>query len=146
MGRHKKIKPEEFNKTPLEFVFSTEKELIADDNNFMGKLQLEPIEDVFLDLPDCRMLWIKVIEKAVEDYILLSVMNPKKMTEEQKFNLWTATEFLFNDEYTVDAGGEELNLEEICGTLSSEDLSISNLRRSVKHKLEQKRKKKAENN
>lgn len=136
MGRHKKIKPHDIERTPLEFLFNTKEDNSTVDDNLLGKSQLEHIDDVFLDVQDCRILWTKVIEKAIEDFVLYSCMDEDKLSEEQKFNLWSAKEFIFNDKYTIDAGGVELTLEEVTESLSSEVYSVSTLRRLVLQKLE----------
>jgi hypothetical protein len=77
----------------------------------------------------------------MEDYIALNCLKTK-LSEEQKFNLWSATGFLFDDSYTFDFGGINMTLEELVDCLSSERLSVDTLRKNIKLKLVEAKKKK----
>ena len=75
-----------------------------------------------------RYLLLKVIEQAIRDYIAL--VNSTIPSEQQ---LWeTARGFLFDDEYIVNWGNKEINLEEALMML---DLDISWVRKEVNRKF-----------
>ena len=48
-------------------------------------------------------LWMRVIQKSIDDIILFRKARicGKKLSEEDKFNEFTAKEFIFNDDYKI---------------------------------------------
>ena len=74
------------------------------------------LRDFVPSVDETRDLLIKVIEQAIRDYIRLH--DTKNYVEAE--DLFTAEEFLFNDDYFIDFGDEELNCEQILAMLSIE--------------------------
>lgn len=60
-------------------------------------------------------LWMRVIQKAIDDLALFTRMHEdgETLTEEDKMYADTAYSFLFNPEYTVTIGNIEITVEEL---------------------------------
>ena len=72
----------------------------------------EQVVDFYRSLPEvdeCRFLIKKILEQAVRDFI--AFRNAKTASEQYTFI--TAACFLFDDEYRVDWGGEEMSLQDL---------------------------------
>lgn len=60
-------------------------------------------------IDECKILILKIIEQAIRDY--LSLTNATAPIE--KYYYETATNLIFNDEYTIDYGGTDKTLEDL---------------------------------
>lgn len=60
-------------------------------------------------------LWMRVIQKAIDDLALFTRMREdgEKLSEEEEILASTAEGFLFNPEYTIDLAGTEITLEDL---------------------------------
>lgn len=67
-------------------------------------------------LDECVRLIIEVIERAIRDYLSLSKSNIQ--IEQEYYD--TACQFLFDDNYLIDWGGEEKNLRDFLELLNIE--------------------------
>lgn len=73
---------------------------------------------------ECKYLILKVVEQAIKDYLRLE---KSVLPNEEKY-YQKACQFLFDDEYYIQYGNSEKNLEEL---LDLVDIDISWLRRKV---------------
>jgi len=73
---------------------------------------------------ECRYLILKIIEQAVRDYLALE----NNSAPIDRFYYETACRFLFDNDYTIDYGGVERNLQ---GLLNILDIDISWFRERV---------------
>lgn len=73
----------------------------------------------FID--ECKRLILKIIEQAIRDYISLE----HARAPIEKYYYETACEFLFNEEYTIDYGGEDKTMRDLLDIL---DLDIDWIR------------------
>jgi len=65
---------------------------------------------------EVRILLLKIVEQAVRDYLTLS----QAYSTQDKFDYQTACNFLFDDHYYINFGGEDINLEWILYILGLE--------------------------
>ena len=90
------------------------------------KFYLEPF---VLDIEESKFLLYKVVEQAIQDYVLLTWSNIS-----YKDLLWTtARDFIFEDDYFIDWGEFVFNLETICEIL---DLDVDWIRRKSEERFE----------
>jgi hypothetical protein len=82
-------------------------------------------------IDECRILILKMIEQAIRDY--LSLRGSSAPIEQVYYH--TACEFLFNDDYYIDYGGVDRNLEDLLDIL---DINITWFRERI-NKLKNKR-------
>jgi hypothetical protein len=66
------------------------------------------------NLDECRLLIFKIIEQSIRDY--LSLKGSSAPIEQEYYH--TACEFLFNNNYYIDYGGIDLNLEDFLNILN----------------------------
>jgi len=64
-------------------------------------------DNIFDD--ECRRIILKIIEQAIRDYI--SLENATAPIE--KYYYQTARDFLFDDEYAIDYGGEDKTIHDL---------------------------------
>jgi hypothetical protein len=98
------------------------------------------LDDNTLDYEECCYLLLKVVEQAIRDYCQLEWSN----IPYRKWHWETAKDFIFEDDYFIQWGSEELTLGNICEILSSSEKSNIDLdwirRKSQEKYLEEKKK------
>jgi hypothetical protein len=67
-------------------------------------------------LDECRFLILKIIEQSVRDFI--SLEHASSSSEKEYYQ--TACQFLFNNRYRIDYGGEEKSLRDMLDLLDIE--------------------------
>ena len=92
--------------------------------------------DFFLEPPnlteeDSRLLMAKVVEQAIKDYCSLY---PHK-TEQDEYDWKLAKAFIFNDQYTIQWGDWEVDVEEFLDLIN---MDISWIRKQTAKKFEEK--------
>lgn len=65
---------------------------------------------------ECKYLLLKIVEQAVRDYLSLE----NSVAPIEKFHYNTASDFIFNDLYSIDYGEKEFSLEKILSILEIE--------------------------
>lgn len=75
---------------------------------------------------ECKYLLLKILEQSIRDYVNLD--RADSTVEKQYFE--TAREFLFNDEYWIDYGGVDFNLQSVLDVL---DIGIEWFREHVEN-------------
>lgn len=90
-------------------------------------------------------LWMRVIQKAIDDLALYRRMHAdgEELSEEDVLYADTAYNFLFNPEYTIMVGTMELTLEELLGMWGCENMTAWRERVREKVKMLEKEKRKA---
>lgn len=81
------------------------------------------------DEQECRIIILNMISQAVKDYESFKA----KTGEDEKEIFDTANQFLFNDKYMIDWGGEDFNLAKFCDYLN---IDIEWIRNQVVKKLD----------
>lgn len=68
------------------------------------------------EVDECRNLFLHLIKQAVDDY-----ESYRYSTKDEHMEIWnSANEFLFDDNYYINWGEMEINLEQICDFLGIE--------------------------
>ena len=67
-------------------------------------------------LDECRFLILKIVEQAVRDF--LSLEHASSSSEKEYYQ--TACEFIFNDRYRIDYGGEEKSLQDVLDLIDAD--------------------------
>ncbi len=86
------------------------------------------LEDYLPDIEECKFLLLKVVEQAVRDYCSFADSVEPELIDICK----EARDFIFDDEYFIEWGGRELNLQIIMDIL---DVDIDWFRKKTRHKL-----------
>ncbi len=89
------------------------------------------LENYLPDIEECRFLLLKVIEQAVRDYVSFADSIEPELIDICK----EAKDFIFDDEYFIEWGGRELNLQIIMDIL---DIDLAWFRKKTRQKLMQK--------
>lgn len=80
-------------------------------------------------LDECKTLLLHVIKQAVDDYRAF-----KDKTREDHQEIWvTASGFIFDDNYYIDWGDQQLNLDQICDFVG---LEVNWVRNRISQQLE----------
>lgn len=87
---------------------------------------------------ECRILLLKIIEQAVRDFLCLDTA----LSQTDQYDYETACQFLFDDNYYINFGGQDRSLSEIVDIL---DIDLIWLRRKIVQKKDQKVRKQGEN-
>lgn len=83
------------------------------------------------DMEESRFLILKVMEQAIRDYLALE----EAQTTHEVFLWQTAAGFIFDDDYRLMWGDQELSPEDLLGMV---DINISWLRQKVRQKAQAK--------
>ena len=86
------------------------------------------------EIDECRLLIMKIVEQAVRDYITLE----RSSAPIDKVEFEGARDFLFDNDYTVDWGGVDKNLQDLLDIL---DIEAEWLREKARRAKERKIKK-----
>lgn len=80
-------------------------------------------------LDECKSLLLHVVKQAVDDY-----QSYKDKTRDDHREIWvTASGFIFDDDYYINWGDRQLNLEQICDFIG---LEVSWVRNKISQQLE----------
>lgn len=86
------------------------------------------LENYIPDIEECRFLLLKVVEQAVRDFVSFADSTEPELIEVCK----EAKDFIFDDEYHIDWGGRQVNLQVIMDIL---DLDLEWFRKKTRQKL-----------
>lgn len=93
------------------------------------------LDDYSLDYEECCYLLMKIVEQAIRDYCLLPWSNiPYK-----QWHWETAKDFLFEDDYYIQWGDQEMTLGNICEILAYSEKScidVDWIRRKTRERYE----------
>ena len=78
-----------------------------------------------IDIQDCKLILLSVLAQAVKDYQQLKFKN-RDINEEADYI--TASNFIFNNKYSIDWGDKILSTEDVCSLL---DLDLNWLRNQI---------------
>lgn len=80
-------------------------------------------------LDECKSLLLHVVKQAVDDY-----QSFKNKTREDHQEIWmTASGFIFDDDYYINWGEQQINLDQICDVLG---LEVNWVRNKISQQLE----------
>jgi len=94
------------------------------------------LDDCSINHEEACFLLLKVIEQAIRDYCLL----PWSNIPYRQLNWETARDFIFDDNYFIDWGEDQLNLGMICEILACSEKSqidVDWIRRKTKERYEE---------
>lgn len=86
------------------------------------------LENYLPDIEECKFLLLKMVEQAVRDFVSFADSDEPELIEICK----EARDFLFEDEYFIEWGGRELNLQIIMDIL---DIDLEWFRKKTREKL-----------
>ncbi len=86
------------------------------------------LENYLPDIEECKFLLLKMVEQAVRDFVSFADSDEPELKEICK----EARDFLFEDEYFIEWGGRELNLQIIMDIL---DIDLGWFRKKTREKL-----------